>query len=571
MALQKNKIVLIFLCIISTFHSNCIAGWPVQKAPLSVVKCKPKNNDIREMNLAQSIAGLAAQALNDGINTEGVWIEGSKNYETYYARFIHRIAAKENGNFDVWQLIRRYEKTGIIKGYILYDASKIDNTINLATVLAGIKKGVLIDIRQEGKAKDIGLIKLDDARERTISASLFDSLKNNLSNSLICLLKPSMFNNRDYAIAHKSMVYYGVDNLLDTILQWVAPLSPVIGWNQGVEFNHIAPCTKYALFNTATDWCQNLAMLSVANASSNLPAFKSLNPKTIDFKEQKNYHAFVLSDGDNMQWTMGNFINNHEYWANDNASFVPMSFSTCAVNLSQAAPDAYHKLIETQPANVSMAEFGGGYYYPDLFASGRHNRDSLLRLFAIYLNHHMKLNGTHVLIFICKDVSSEATTKAYQIFSDELKDVVGMIAIPYSPYNGGHGKVYWIKNKLNIDIPVMTASYQLWVDLRNPGSGDPDSVAHWINLDVKSDNPFKEHFGWTIVHAWSSFNNPQDSTEIQKQHGVEPVVWTKKLIDSSKTKIVSIEELLWRLRMVHNERQTKNVISHWDVTPNGQL
>lgn len=517
------------------------------------------------MNLAQSVAGLAAQALNEGLTTEGVWVKGSANYEIYYSPLMHRINAKDGGTFDVWQLIQRYSHKGIIKGYILYDVSKKDNSINLATILSGMEKGILIDMCQERKAEAVGLIKLDDVRGRTISASLFDSLKNNLNNSLICLLKPSMCNDRDYAIAHKSMVYYGTDNLLDTILHWVAPLSPVIGWNQGPEFGHIAPCTKYALFNTATDWCQNLAMLSVTGASLDYPRFKSLDPKKIDFSKQKNYHAFVLSDGDNMQWTMGNFMNNPEYWANSKASSTPVTFSTCAVNLSQAARDAYNKLVQTQPAHVSVAEFGGGYYYPDLFASGRQNRDSLLRSFAGYLNSQMKRNGTHVLIFICKDVSDKAARNAYKIFAEELKDIVGMIAIQYSPYNGGHGKVYWVKNSQGVDVPVVTASYQLWTGLQKPGSGGPDSVAYWINNkdDVPESAP-QAHLGWTIVHAWSSFKNPMDHSDNKKRNGVEPVVWTKELIDGAKTKIVTIEELLWRLRMLHNAEQTKYVIEHWN-------
>ena len=83
-----------------------------------------------------------------------------------------------------------------------------------------------------------------------------------MNNNFIVLTNPSIANNRDYAIAHKGMVYYGVDELLDTILEWVRPLSPVIGWNSGPEFQHIAPCSYWGLINTASDWCMNLPMIS---------------------------------------------------------------------------------------------------------------------------------------------------------------------------------------------------------------------------------------------------------------------------------------------------------------------
>ena len=43
---------------------------------------------------------------------------------------------------------------------------------------------------------------------------------------------------------------------------------------------------------------------------------KSVNPKKIDANENAVYHSFVMSDGDNMQWTFGGFVNSPDYWNN---------------------------------------------------------------------------------------------------------------------------------------------------------------------------------------------------------------------------------------------------------------
>jgi len=87
-----------------------------------------------------------------------------------------------------------------------------------------------------------------------------------LNPHLLVLANPEFPNNRDYAIAHKSMVCYGVDALFQSALKWVKPLSPVIGWNKGDEFKQISPCTRLGLINMPADWCMNLPLLSAPSA-----------------------------------------------------------------------------------------------------------------------------------------------------------------------------------------------------------------------------------------------------------------------------------------------------------------
>ena len=75
-----------------------------------------------------------------------------------------------------------------------------------------------------------------------------------------------------------------------------------------------------------------------------------------------------------------------------------------------------------------------------------------------------------------------------------------MVAIQYSPYNMG-GDIIWVKNKENIEIPVVTAKFSIWSGLfDNPLCGGPDYVAALINRDAakaskqkdkeKADNKF---------------------------------------------------------------------------------
>lgn len=529
--------------------------WPEQKSPASIVTIR-HTTDMRELNLAQSVSGLAAQALNEGITTEGVWIATpNADYKIYYRSLIARLKAKEAGTFDAWALVDRYKAKGIIKGYVLYDLNKDDNSINLATVYAGLKKGILVDVTQEEMAKRKGLQKLFDATSANLDMTSLEALLPQLNNRLLVIAHPKFSNNRDYAIAHKSMVYYGVDSMLTTILRWVQPLSPVIGWNKGEEFRHIEPCTSWGLINTASDWCMNLALLSIPSKGK-LPKVRSLDPRNINWKENKSYHSFVMSDGDNMQWTFGNFLDDPSYWANPHNAGIPMSFTTCVLNLSQAAVDVYGHLVRTQPKNTSVVEYGGGYYYPDLFARSRPEPAKVLRQYAKMINTQMQQTGTKVFGFICRDIASPAAMDAYRIYAEEIDDLTGMIAVQYSPYNGGYGKVYWVKNKKGIEIPVVSCRYQLWANLQKKGSGTPVQIAQWINEE-------QPQLDWTIVHAWSHFSDSATHHSLPKatdtgSRGVTPVKWAKDQLQPA-TKTVSIEELLWRIRMQHNAAETRKV------------
>ena len=276
--------------------------WPVQKRPGYILKCTlSRPGDIREMNVAQSLCGLAAQAVNEGIGNEGLWVENrTPDYQLYYKAWLKRLKVKERGALNTWEVVKRFQKQGYIKGYILYDYNRKDNSISLATAQAGILKGILVDITLEEQAKASGLQKLYDASKENLTRSWFDEHKSRMNNNFIVLTNPSIANNRDYAIAHKGMVYYGVDELLDTILEWVRPLSPVIGWNSGPEFQHIAPCSYWGLINTASDWCMNLPMISITG-----------NEKIKKIKQQ--ILAFCLRQGYQYDGS-GNWTAKHVKW-----------------------------------------------------------------------------------------------------------------------------------------------------------------------------------------------------------------------------------------------------------------
>ena len=538
--------------------------WPAQAAPEIILVC-PNPLQPSECNLLQSLSGLAAKSVNERAAKEGVWVRTyNHNYEVYFKSLVKRTKAKVKNIPDVWSLLSHLSTNDVVRGYVLYD-DRNPVSLNIATTRAGILRAALVEKGIRSKVDSMGLECLFDASDGITERDNFEFLKRDLNKRLLVLSSPKIFNNRDLAIAHNAIVHYGVDSLLTDILEWIEPLSPVVGWNEGPEAGHIRPCTEYGLINTVSDFCMNLPMLSCADQSGERLSFRKLNPKSIDWNSDKPVHSFVMSDGDNLQWMMGSFISSKEYWRSRYSSSIPMNYTTCAVNLSMTAVDPLAALVAGQPRKGSVIEYGGGYYYPDLFACRRGEaREDLLRALARKVNTHMKRTGTSVLAFICMDMFSGAAKDAYRIFAEEIDGLLGILTLQYSPYNRGDGKLLWVNGKNGFDVPICSARYQIWANLDIPGSGNPQKVAIDINEDAgDADSPV---MSWTIVHAWSRYikdvnGNILDASQDDRNatRGVSAVYWGTRFLDSG-TAVVSVEELLWRMRMAHDPEGTRQMI-----------
>src|SRR4051794_12763592 len=112
--------------------------WPVQARPAGLVRTGhphafPEPQAAYHM-LAQSIAALAAKSVNQGMGDEMVWVgTGNPDAEAWYAAAIGRkdpAGPEARGEFDPWELVDRYAKRGIIKGYILYRADRSAGAVN---------------------------------------------------------------------------------------------------------------------------------------------------------------------------------------------------------------------------------------------------------------------------------------------------------------------------------------------------------------------------------------------------------------------------------------------------------
>lgn len=548
--------------------------WPTQAAAPAyriVLPGTAGNNAARQV-AALSLAGIAARAVNEGRHDELLWVGGGRRLSDEWSQWTAEAhAMEERPQAGLWEAAEVLQRAGLLRGFVLYrhddsdgrpfhEREGIDESVNAATVLAAAAGDLmLVEESLRADAEAIGLPLVEDARGMTQEEAL-QREDARLSRRGVVVMDPKSPNLRDFAIAHRLPTTYGVgEDFLDA-LRRSEPNALVQGWNLGDESMHTQPPTRLGLVQTASNWAWNL-VFTMAGADAIPPA----PPPAPVFPEEAppagGYAAYMVSDGDNVQFATGGFFD-ESYWGSPLRGAIPIGWTFCGIHLAQSSPATLARVFETMTPNDTLVEFSGGYFYPDLFATEREDRRAALEVHARMLGHRMAQSGSRVLTFICKDVAAEESLEAYQLFADHIPDLVGMIAVQYAPYNGGHGEIFWIESAQGDRVPVLTPRFTIWQRAGWRGGGTPAHIANLVNEHAEASAQAGETaFSLVAVHAWSRFQDiegddpraeniaedaPPEVAE-RGRAGLEPISWSMRRLDDS-IKLVTPKEMLWRIR-----------------------
>jgi hypothetical protein len=530
-------------------------------------------NCLKNHLLAESIIGLTSLAVNENRGETMVWTDIS-NQDYTDVRDNQKLIYK--GTATTWQLLANPDIKKQINGYVLCSLAN-EESVTVATIAAHVYRSVIVDISYENQIKSLGYSLKYNAVNKSLSDG-WAEFKDSCNNDALILMPTLTGNLKSFAIAHRLMVVNydksyesassGNNNSLFTeILNWLKPLSPVIGWEQNVPENTFVDLVSQSgNMMIAADWTYNLTFMSANYENNQSGLVKVTNPKYIDYNDTMHYTSFFLTDGDNVQWMMNNFRNSTYYLNGDNPA-VKMSYGLPFCNLSMMAPFQLSRLISEQAPESSLMEFcGGGYYYADDFGV---NKGSLnfLSTIAQKVAHHMRQHSVKVLGLFCLDVNSDQAKNAYQAYISNNDQLVGIIAIQYSPYTGGNGNIMWFKNSKEYYIPVVTTRYSIWNSGTNgQNQGTPAYIAGLINTTSSSIDAM--NFSLVDVHAWSAFSDSGTSTDLLSEdsngefYGATPAKWCMNRLKSN-IKVVNVEELLWQIRMHYRPEQTKEILAHF--------
>ena len=534
--------------------------------------------------LCQSMAGLTNRAVDQGKSEIGFWLYDHGGRESYKlsVEALKNMGVSEQGMQSGLELAKNnygpsdgvhIQIKDYFDGYVLTDVENNPESNIVASVASHVYNSIIVDVRDKASFEAAGYTMKYDASNKT-TADAWREFKDKCNNKALVVMPVQTGELRDFAIKNDLFVLninkkkedpssgQNLDVFAE-VLNWLEPGAPIFGWEQGVdEALFVNRASKSGHTWVPSDWIYNLPLTSLLYKSRQTPVLAKVeNPQFIDFDAKKNYVSFYLSDGDNIQWMMNNFVN--EYYLNADANDMKMGFGIPVGNLAMVSPAQFSNVMNQQKPNYTLIEaLGGGYLYADNFGIDN-NRSERLAEIAGNVAASMRQHRVKVLGLIAQDVKSAAAKEGFQAYVDANDQLEGIVAIQYSPYAGGEGDIIWVTNKKGYDIPVITVKYSLWNfgNRNDPREGTPAYIANKLKAEAKD-----ETFSLISVHAWSSFKDIGDSNDELAENvdgnknGASAAKLCMNHLDDN-FKVVSVQELIWRIRMYHRPDQTKKYLS----------
>jgi hypothetical protein len=520
--------------------------WPLFPRPRVVITMKPEPTQAMKV-VQQTLAGLVALACRKGQLDQMIWTPNdTPYYERWFNMMVKHTSATVQGPFETWELVERYRQAGLVKGYSLYQPdsghggydgpsgpAKRDNSLSVATSLCALTGALPVPPDLEATAREHNLKLVGDARSLTEEQCL-DQYGKFFDRSLVAVLHPSLAVMRQECVALQLFVLSGPGPLYNRALREAQPDSPLLGWPHGDEQGVTLPLSRWGVFQTETNLTQNLALLAteVPGVTYSREKLQRSAPPAIwdlPWEDDVHYAAFVMSDGDNVQWMMGSFDmgGGRNRWNSSYRGTLPIGWSLCYPDLAQLSPYTLDYFFSTATPTDDFLVFGGGYYYPDVYGSSRPGQD-LLALHAARVGQYMQLGRMNLLLVNMQSWESAAAKKAYATYVREMPGLEAIYTVQYLPYTAGKGKILWIPNAQGGLTPVISLRYAIWAHSGEPGTGGPIKVSRLLNEGAHEGPPAgSEFFSTVMIHCWSWFKNPPldaapGADEIDPKHAGNP-------------------------------------------------
>ncbi|MCS6831320.1 MAG: GxGYxYP family putative glycoside hydrolase [bacterium] len=503
----------------------------------------------REMAVVlQTLAGLVARLALRGKGHEMIWVPPPQPaYQRWLKMLLEHTRVRLESEHTIWELVERYRVLGVVKGYVIYRMERssrsvgditleMDVSLNVATSLCSALDAVAVEESLEAEAKVRGLPFLADARTMS-EEECFQRYRPRFSRKAMAIQDPKIIETRAEMVALDAFVVSKPGALYERVLQHLEPDSPVLGWGTGDESGFTLPSTEWAHFQTATTFCFNLPVFSTERIGRSFPASRlrlAHHPSLweLEWQEDKHYVAFLMTDGDNVSWLMSHFIEGGErsWWSHPHRGRFPMGWTFCYADLAQVCPYALQYLLETATPRDEPVLMGGGYYYPDRFGVKRGNPEVQLQKHVGRISAYMQTGGLRTIGLIMQRWDSPEALRAYRLYAQTIRDLLGILVVQYYPYPAGKGRVVWIEDGRGGRTPVVSARYAIWNNARRENEGTPSMVAQWLNgQPTTKGNSVEECFSWVTVHCWSWFRRrqgcePPQAEDVDQSQGGQPEV-----------------------------------------------
>ncbi|MCM3597889.1 hypothetical protein M4D55_19140 [Metabacillus idriensis] len=479
--MKKCRRVIMFMALLLLF----MIGHPINtlakaQLPEHLYVIKTSEMSDEEATMIATLQGLLAQK-NSKLQ---LYLDREYGgYQTWLRNLKANFGISYSYSEDPWELVKKSK----IKSYILFE--KGDDSINAATSLSGVTGAIAIEESLVKKAEFYGLKEQMDVRGKNEKWVKDHFWPHFMKDKIVEQKEDFAFQLRDFAVKEKSMIFYdGNSSLRSELMKGLKKDSAAFGWGDASsgEDQFISPSSKAGVFTIPSDHASNLSVLSTIKTGPLKQKTEDAKPKA---KENTHYVTFLMTDGDNVQWLLGDFQSDNRWYSSPDRGTFNMGWGISPL-LSELAPSVMNWYYESASRGENSDQFvvgpsGIGYMYPSQYPENE------LDQHVKKLNQYMDQSDLHIAQII--DFNSLKNTSLWNKYTSQ-KNIDALFYLEYSRYDTHKGKIVWSNNK-----PIISAREMLWDGL---DGADEQSVIDKINSSQR--NPKSEQ-GYTLVlvHAWS--------------------------------------------------------------------
>lgn len=459
-----------------------------------------------ERTLVVTLQGLVAK------DRPRIWVE----YGGMYARILDELRAegtRVHEGMSAWELLAKFRRH--VKGMIVYKGGT--DSINVATSLCGPRRAVAVEESILERAKAEGLRVLFDARGYD-EVRAFEEFSHLFDRGVMLeQAEKKHFHLRDFAVLHDAFTCFGVKPEERTrFVRELGPGTLVYGFGDHEE-RWVKEISAGGGTGIPADWSMNLSFLP----SLRVPIPERPRRRPAPVKRGERIVTFVMSDGDNIQWVGGPFVNSRGHWASKHRGSFDMSWEMAPI-LADVAPRVLRHFYREASKGAAIDDFIVG---PSGIGYSFHNHLPDRSAFAEATAGAMRRSRLSITTMLN---SGGDMTQSRELL--ERPEVMGVLYKDYAPYNKRKGEIYWHAGK-----PCVSYRYLLWEPRPDKS---PEGVARAIAQQPALPATDENSYAAVNVHAWS----------FKKIGG--PMEAVKRTIDllPPRTRVVTAEEFFVLLR-----------------------
>lgn len=427
-----------------------------------------KNAD--EIMLAVSIQGIVAQ------EEASIYILTSGPSQAYW---FDELELTYTILSDVWELVDLFKHHLTYDGYILY--TPYTESMNVATTVSGLEKSVMITERLENEAISHGLVLRRDVRLRD-TRWVISVFQNQINFKAIASQPINNLANRDFIISQKGLIITNLKKDLEGYEALIPKDTPMLGWGTD-EVSDVFHLSQKGITTVASDHAWNVSFLSQVKRYD----YKQVENNEPTFNPYKHYVSFIMTDGDNVQWLLGNdHFFNEKYYGNKNRGQVPVGWTIAPImyTLAPSALQSYYK--EATPNDELVGGPSGiGYINPDVYP-----KDALVMNANRTNNYYQTLDIDYMTIIGSQNQFLDHID-VLNVYANKQGIDGGFVFANFDRYKGYNGKLWWYNEK-----PFLSVREAMW-DLNSL-----EPLADRINSFKV--NPYRiDGYTLVIVHVWS--------------------------------------------------------------------